>query len=125
LQATIRAADLNGVPLISFGRETDAAQYDRVFDTLAAAGLRDLQLVYESHPGAVEASLRLVDSGVGLSLKLASEVEAFASEGLEWRPFADVALEVVISAAWREDGVTPALARLLPLLGPNEDSPTP
>ena len=116
----ITAGDLNGIPLISFGRATDAVQYDHLFNTLAAAGLTDLRLVYESHAGAVEASLRLVERGVGLSLKLGSEVAAFANDDIVWRPFADVMLDVVVSAGWRLDRVTPALTRLLPLLAPNE-----
>lgn len=116
----ITATDLNGAPLISFARATDPVQYDHIFNTLAAAGLADLQLIHESHPGAVEASLRLVESGVGLSLKLRSEVDAFASVAVVWRPLVEVVLEVVVSAAWRLDRVTPALTRVLPLLAPNE-----
>jgi DNA-binding transcriptional LysR family regulator len=115
----LTAADLNGVPVISFGRATDPAEYDHLFCTLAAAGLTDLRLAYESHAGAVEASLRLVEKGLGSSLKLASEVDAFASSGIVWRPLTGVALEVVISAAWRPGRTTPALARLLPLLSPS------
>jgi LysR substrate binding domain-containing protein len=104
------------VPLISFPRASDPAEYDRLFRALAAAGLTGPQVVHESHPGAVEGSLRLVASGAGLSLKLRSEVEAFGSDEIAWRPLAPVELEVVIAAAWRPDRSSPALERVLPLL---------
>lgn len=116
-QPSVAPADLGGVPLISFGRAADPGEYDRIFSSLAAAGLGDLRLVHESHPGAVEASLRLVERGIGVSLKLASEVAAFASSAVTWRPLDGIALDVVVSAAWRLDRVTPALRRLLGLLG--------
>ena len=112
-QATVDPADLDGIPLVSFGRATDPVEFDRLYGPLAAAGLADLRLVHESHAGAVEASLRLVERGVGLSLKLASEVAAFASPALTWRPLARVDLEVVVSAAWRLDRMTPALRRVV------------
>ena len=112
-QDSVAPAELSGVPLVSFGRTTDPAEFDRIYGPLSAAGLCDLRLVHESHPGAVEASLRLVERGVGLSLKLASEVAASASTALTWRPLRDVDLDVVVSAAWRHDRVTPALRWLL------------
>jgi DNA-binding transcriptional LysR family regulator len=115
----IEPSDLNGVPLVSFGRTTDPVEYDRIYGPLAAAGLTDLRLAYEGHEGAVEASLRLVESGVGLSLKLATEVGAFARARIVWRPLRDVAVDVVVSAAWRPDRLTPALGRLVALLPPS------
>lgn len=115
-RTSIAAHDLNGLPLISFAQASDPIQYERVFGILAAAGLHDVRVVHESHPGAVEASLRLVDSEAGISLKLQSEVQAFARPGVVWRPLAGVALEVVVSAAWRRDRILPALKALLPLL---------
>jgi hypothetical protein len=78
-----------------------------------------VRIAHESY--AVETSLRLVGSGAGLSLKLASEVAAFASDSVVWRPLSGVSLDVVISAAWRPDRTTPALAALIPLLRSNED----
>jgi DNA-binding transcriptional LysR family regulator len=115
-QAAIRPVELNDVPLIAFSRASDATEFDRIFGALATAGLARPRLVHESHPGAVEASLRLVARGAGLSLKLQSEVEAFASDDLEWRPLTVVDIEVVISAAWLPDGASQALRRMLPLL---------
>ena len=112
----IAAADLDGRPLISFPRASDPDEHDRLFEALAAAGLRDPRIVHESHPGAVEASLRLVARGAGVSPKLESEVEAFGSDAITWRPFADVGLDVVISAAWRTDARGPAIERVLALL---------
>jgi len=117
---TITARELNGIPLISFGRATDPMQHDRIFNTLAAAGLSDPNLVHESHPGAVEASLRLVEGGLGVSLKLQSEVDAFASNHLVWRPLTGVRLDVVVSAGWRPDRGTPAITRLVALLAPTQ-----
>lgn len=116
-QPSVAPADLNGVPLISFAREGDPAEYDRIFTALAAAGLSDLRLLHESHPGAVEASLRLVERGIGVSLKLASEVSAFGTSGVTWRPLDGLKLVVTVSAAWRLDRITPALRRLVALLG--------
>lgn len=115
-QASVAPDDLSGMPLVSFGRTTDPDEFDRIYGPLAAAGLTDLRLVHESHAGAVEASLRLVERGVGLSLKLASEVTAFASPTVTWRPLDEVELDVVVSAAWRLDQVTPGLAWLVRLL---------
>jgi DNA-binding transcriptional LysR family regulator len=112
-QLSVTPADLSGVPLISFGRTTDPEEFDRIYAPLSAAGLTDLRVVHESHAGAVDASLRLVERGAGLSLKLASEVTSFASPTVTWRPLDGVDLEVVVSAAWRLDRVTPALRRLI------------
>lgn len=108
-QTSLSAADLSGVPLISFGRTTDPAEFERVYGPLSTAGLTDLRLVHESHAGAVEASMRLVERGIGLSLKLASEVASYGSPAVTWRPLDDVQLYVVVSGAWRLDRVTPAL----------------
>jgi DNA-binding transcriptional LysR family regulator len=115
-RAEISPRELTGVPLIAFPRQSDVAEYDRVMGALAAGGLPEPRVVHESHPGAVDASLRLVAAGVGASLKLRSEVDAFAGDHVEWRPLADAQLDVIISAAWRSDRETPALERLLPLL---------
>lgn len=112
-QASVAPADLSGVPLISFARDADPGEFDRIYGALSAAGLSELRLVHESHPGAVEASLRLVERGVGVSLKLASEVASFVSPDVAWRPLHGVELDVVVSAAWRLDRVTPALGWLV------------
>lgn len=112
-QASVAPDALSGMPLISFGRTTDPDEFDRIYAPLSAAGLTDLRLVHESHAGAVEASLRLVERGVGLSLKLASEVTAFASPTVTWRPLDDVDIDVIVSAAWRLDRVTPGVAWLV------------
>jgi DNA-binding transcriptional LysR family regulator len=121
-RSAIAAAELTDVALIAFARGSDPGQYDRIFDTLRAAGLADPRIVHESHQGAVESSLRLVESGVGVSLKLQSEVDVFASPDVVWRPLADVAIDVLVTAAWRRDRTTPALSRLLPhLTAPAED----
>jgi DNA-binding transcriptional LysR family regulator len=119
-KSKLNAAELAGMPLITFARASDPVQYDRLFNALAAAGLSNPRIVHESHPGAVEASLRLVEAGLGLSLKLESEVNAFASPNLTWRPLGDASLDVLITAAWRRDRTTPALAQLLPLLAPED-----
>jgi DNA-binding transcriptional LysR family regulator len=115
-RSSIAPKDLNHLPLVSFSRASDPTQYDRIFDMLADAGLDDLRVVHESHQGAVDASLRLVEIGAGLSLKLASEVTAFTSDTIVWRPLAEVALEVVVSAAWRRRRIAPALNQLVPCL---------
>jgi len=112
---SVSPPELSGVPLISFGRTTDPDEFDRIYTALSAAGLTDLRLVHESHAGAVDASLRLVERGVGASLKLESEVATFSSTGVTWRPLEGVALDVVISAAWRPDRTTPALRRVVSL----------
>lgn len=115
-ERALRPNQLTGVPLIGFARAADPAESERIFDALRAAGLSEVELVYESHPGAVESSLRLVAQGVGASLKLRSEVEAFGGNRIAWRPLEGVTLEVIVSAAWREDRVTPVLERVLPHL---------
>ena len=115
-RSSVAPADLSGVPLISFGRITDPEEFDRIYQPLSAAGLTDLQLVHESHAGAVDASLRLVERSLGVSLKLASEVAAFGSSAITWRPLEGIELDVIVSAAWRHDQMTPALRRLVGLL---------
>ncbi len=112
----IRAADLNGVPLIAFARRSDPQEYDRLFAALAEAGLTEVRPAHESHQGAVDASLRLVAAGAGVSLKLRSEVEAFGSSEVVWRPLADAEIEVVIAAAWRAERLTPAAEVVVTLL---------
>jgi DNA-binding transcriptional LysR family regulator len=113
---TIHAAHLNNEPLITFDRRSDPGEFDRLFGTLADAGLTDVRLAHESHPGAVESSLRLVAAGAGLSLKLQSEVDAFGSADVVWRPLADAGIDVVIAAAWRTDRLTPAVEVVVALL---------
>lgn len=117
-QPSVAPSHLSGVPLVSFARTTDPREFDRLYRPLVASGLTDLRLVHESHEGAVDATLRLVERGVGLSFKLASEVKCFASSGVVWRPLDGVALEVAVSAAWRLDRVTPALRWLIGVLQP-------
>ncbi len=112
----IRAAALNGLPLVAFARPSDPQEYDRVFATLADAGLTEVRLAHESHPGAVEASLRLVAAGAGLSLKLRSEVDAFGSSAVVWRPLADAEIEAVISAVWRTSRPTPTVELVVSVL---------
>jgi LysR substrate binding domain-containing protein len=112
----IRTAELNGLPLIAFARRSDPQEYDRLFTTLTNAGLTDVRLAHESHPGAVEASLRLVAAGAGLSPKLRSEVDAFGSTEVVRRPLADAEIEVVIAAVWRSEGPTPAVEAVVSLL---------
>lgn len=113
VQPSIAPADLSDVPLVWSARNADPGEFDRIHAPLAAAGMRQLRLVYESHPGAVESSLRLVEQGVGLSLKLASEVSAFHGPRVTWRPLDGVALDVIVSAAWRLDRITPSLRPLI------------
>ena len=112
----VAARSLAGAPLVAFARSADSHEFDRIFVALAAAGLDDVGEIHESPPGAVDASLRLVAAGEALSLKLASEVEAFGSAGVVWVPFADVDLRVVVSAAWRDDVASPATRRLVDAL---------
>ena len=112
----VSASALAGLPLAAFPRSADPVQFDRIFSTLSAAGLADVGEIHESPPGAVEASLRLVAAGEAVSLKLASEVDAFASTEVVWRPLADVDLSVVVSAAWRFDVTSPATRRLVDAL---------
>jgi LysR family transcriptional regulator, benzoate and cis,cis-muconate-responsive activator of ben and cat genes len=121
---TIRAAELNGVPLIAFARRSDPEEYDRLFASLANAGLTDVRLAHESHPGAVEASLRLVGAGAGVSPKLRSEVESFGSTAVVWRPLADAEIEVVIAAAWRTEKLTPAVESVVSVLRTLAGSPS-
>jgi DNA-binding transcriptional LysR family regulator len=113
---TIHAADLNNEPLITFARRSDPQEFDRLFGALADAGLTEVCLAHESHPGAVEASLRLVAAGAGISPKLRSEVAAFGSADIVWQPLADAEIEVVIAAAWRTDRVTPAVEAVVSVL---------
>jgi len=112
----VAPGDLNGVPLISFARSSDPNEFDRLYAPFLSAGLKQVNLVHESHEGAVDASLRLVERKVGVSLKLASEVAAFASPAVTWRPLDGITVEVTVSAAWRRDRMSPALHRFVQVL---------
>jgi DNA-binding transcriptional LysR family regulator len=106
-RASLSARDLEGLTLATFARHADPAGFDRIFAALRAAGLRAYRL-HESAPGAVEASLRLVKSGIAVSLKLESEVRAMGDDSIIWRPLNDPPLDATITAAWRPDRLTPA-----------------
>ena len=113
---TVAARSLAGEALVAFPRAAAPEEFDRIFAALAAAGLHEPGELHESASGAVESSLRLVAAGEALSLKLRSEVEAFASPAVVWRPLADVDLRVIVSAAWRFDVPSPATRRLVEAL---------
>jgi len=112
----VSARSLNDEPLVAFPRTASPTEFDRLFAALAGAGFDHVGEVHESPPGAVEASLRLVAAGEALSLKLRSEVDASGSADVVWRPFADVDLRVLVSAAWRFDVTSPATRRLVDAL---------
>jgi DNA-binding transcriptional LysR family regulator len=111
-KAPVAAAELGGRTFVSFPRDNDPDRHDRLFGALISAGLPRLPVVHESAPGAIDASLRLVATGEAVSLKLASEVAAFRSPEVVWRPIQGFDLEVVVSSAWRADHHSPAVARI-------------
>ncbi|HET7487529.1 MAG TPA: LysR substrate-binding domain-containing protein [Acidimicrobiales bacterium] len=111
-RAAVEAADLNDQPLVSFPRQDDPAQFDRIFDALRLAGLVAVGELHESPVGAVEASLRLVAAGEALSLKLESELRAFGDPSVVWRPLAGVDLRVEVHLAWRIDLPNPAARKV-------------
>ena len=115
-RAAVAPRDLAGEPFATFDRTADPALHDHIFGALMASGLDGAPVLHESAAGAVDASLRLVAAGAAVSLKLASEVEAFRSADVVWRPLEGVHLEVAVAAAWRPDRCSPALARLVSLL---------
>ena len=104
---------LNGRPLVTFPREAGREMHDALFGALAAGGFTQASVTYESAPGAVDASLRLVANGTALSLKLASEVTSFGHSDVVWRPIAGLRVNVVVVAAWRRDRTAGALGQLL------------
>ena len=115
-RSAVSPRDLTGEPFATFDRSSDPALHDHIFGALAAAGLGGAPVLHESPAGAIDASLRLVASGAAVSLKLASEVEAFRSPEVVWRPLEGVRLEVAVTAAWRPYRTSPALTRLVGLL---------
>ena len=112
----VSARSLTGEPLAAFPRAASPVEFDRLFAALAAAGLGEVGDIHEAPPGAVDASLRLVAASEALSLKLRSEVDSFGSDRVVWKPFADVDLRVVVSAAWRFDVTSPSTRRLIDAL---------
>ncbi|HEX2273159.1 MAG TPA: LysR substrate-binding domain-containing protein [Acidimicrobiales bacterium] len=100
---------------ITFPRHSDPAEFDRLFGALRARGLSS-HVIHESPPGGVDASLRVVATGIAVSLKLESEVRAHRDSAVVWRPLDDPAIAVVITAAWRPDRLPPASRRLVELL---------
>lgn len=114
-RASLVATDLEGRAFVAFPRVSDPVEFDRVFGALRAGGLRS-HLIHESPPGGVDASLRLVASGIAVSLKLESEVRAHRDAAIVWRPLDAPVIAVVITAAWRSDRLTPTSRRLVELL---------
>lgn len=104
---SLTAVDLNGRAIVTFTRSADPVEFDRLFGALRARGLRS-HAIHESSPGGVDASLRLVRSALAVSLKLESEVRALRDAGVVWRPLEDPAIDVVITAVWRPDQLSPA-----------------
>lgn len=113
----VTAAELDGRAIATFTRHDDPVEYDRLFGALHARGLRSYT-THETAPGGVDASLRLVRSGLAISLKLESEVRALRDPSIVWRPLSGASIDVVITAAWRADQLSPAALRLVALLGP-------
>lgn len=113
--SSLRATDLEGRVFVAFPRHADPVEFDRLFGALRASGLR-AHAVQESAPGGVDASLRLVGSGVAVSLKLESEVRAHRDDAVVWRPLDDPVIEVVITAAWRVELLSPASRRVIDVL---------
>ncbi len=114
-RSSLVATDLEGRVFVAFPRTDDPVEFDRIFGALRASGLRSFT-VHESPPGGVDASLRLVGSGIAVSLKLESEVRAHRDDSVVWRPLDDPPIHVVITAAWRPDQLGPAGRRLVDLL---------
>jgi len=114
-RTSLTAADLDGRTIATFQRSADAVEFDRLFGALREGGLQS-HTTHESAPGGVDASLRLVRSGLAVSFKLESEVRALRDPEVVWRPLDDPTIEVVITAAWRTDRLDPASRRLVSLL---------
>lgn len=114
-RASVAVADLDGRSIATFTRNDDPVEFDRVFGALHARGLHSYT-THEAAPGGVDASLRLVRSGLAVSLKLESEVRALRDDEILWRPLDDAEIDVVITAAWRADQLSPAALRLVGLL---------
>ncbi|MDQ3679879.1 MAG: LysR substrate-binding domain-containing protein [Actinomycetota bacterium] len=114
-RSSLVATDLEGRAFVAFPRHDDPVEFDRLFGALRARGLRSYT-VHESPPGGVDASLRLVGSGIAVSLKLESEVRAQRDDEVVWRPLDDPSIHVVITAAWRPDQLSPASRGLVDLL---------
>ncbi|MEA3020810.1 MAG: hypothetical protein QOI47_2334 [Actinomycetota bacterium] len=112
---SLTATDLDGRSIATFQRSADPAEFDRLFDALHASGLH-AHTAHEFAPGGVDASLRLVRSGLAVSFKLESEVRALRDPGVVWRPLDDPTIDVIITAAWRPDRLDPAGRRLVQLL---------
>jgi len=114
-RTSLAAADLDGRAIATFPRHDDPVEFDRLFGALRAHGLRSFK-VHESPQGGVEASLRLVGSGIALSLKLESEVRTMRDDAVVWRPLDEPRIDVVITAAWRADQLGPAGRRVVGVL---------
>ncbi|HVE46308.1 MAG TPA: LysR family transcriptional regulator [Acidimicrobiales bacterium] len=112
---SLTAADLDGRAFATFPRTDDPVEFDRLFGSLRAGGLRS-HTTHESAPGGVDASLRLVRAALAVSLKLESEVRALGDRGVVWRPLENPKLDVVIRAAWRPDQLGPAGRQLVGVL---------
>lgn len=123
--AAVPPTMLNGLALVTFPPEADPAMHRKLFGTLTAAGFTGPGTLYESAPGAVDASLRLVANGTAVSFKLASEVEAFGDPTIAWRPIAGLNITVSAYAAWRRQPARGALRQVLPLLPQPARSPQP
>ena len=112
---SLSAADLDGREIATFQRSADPDEFERLFGALRACGLRTYT-THEAAPGGVDASLRLVRSGLAVSFKLESEVRALRDPGVVWRPLDAPAIPVVITAVWRPEQLGPAGRRLVRVL---------
>ncbi|WP_194793145.1 LysR family transcriptional regulator [Raineyella fluvialis] len=112
----VRPEQLTGENLATFARAADPQTYDAMFAALADAGYGGAGELQEAHPGAVDASLRLVAAGDAVSFKLASEVRAFGNPDVVWRALDGVGFEVVTSAAWLRSRIVGPKAAVLALL---------
>lgn len=114
-RTSLEATDLDGSAIAAFQRSADPAEFDRLFGALRAGGLRS-HTIHEAAPGGVDASLRLVRSGLAVSFKLESEVQALRDPAVVWRPLDNPTIDVVITAAWRPDQLDPVGRRLVRVL---------
>jgi DNA-binding transcriptional LysR family regulator len=118
---SLTAKDLDGRPVATFERSADPVEFDRLFSALRHRGLHS-HVAHEAAAGGVDASLRLVRSGLAVSFKLESEVRALRDSSVVWRPLDDPVFDVVITAVWRPDQLGAAGRQLVRVLHEHRQS---
>lgn len=108
----VRAADLNGQPLVTFNRAVYPSYHDLLFARCREAGLSPSVIQEVDGEGA---ELTLVSAGIGIALVNSANL-ARPPAGVRFVPLADLSLPLTLSFAYLRTNPNPALHRLVEIV---------